>query len=199
LAGVGAQLLYARLRLLRDLRPLLAQAYRQVSDSTAEAEASYRCSLRADAAAAVGAGEVPEPEQLRAELLATVQERRPQELERGVCLAGPHRDDLVLSLGDLPAKGYASHGESWSLALALRLGAYHLLRRDLGDDPVLVLDDVFAELDSGRRDRLAVLVADSEQVVVTAAVEQDVPAGLCGRRFTITAGRVEGDGSERDA
>ena len=98
---------------------------------------------------------------------------RPAEVERGVSLVGPHRDDVVLTLGALPAKGYASHGESWSFALGLRLAAYELLRHDLGDDPVLILDDVFAELDSGRRERLATLVADCEQVLITAAV----PAG----------------------
>ena len=102
---------------------------------------------------------------------------RSSEIERGISLVGPHRDDLVLSLGELPAKGYASHGESWSFALGLKLAAYRLLRRDLGDDPVLVLDDVFAELDSGRRERLAALVADCEQVLITAAVGADVPDG----------------------
>ena len=94
---------------------------------------------------------------------------RTAELDRGVCLVGPHRDELELRIGDLPARGYASHGESWSLALALRLAAYELLRAD-GEDPVLMLDDVFAELDAGRRERLAMLVGDAEQVLVTAAV-----------------------------
>ena len=110
-------------------------------------------------------------------MLATLAEVRGQEVERGVCLVGPHRDDVVLTLGELPAKGYASHGESWSFALGLKLAAYQLLRHDLGDDPVLVLDDVFAELDSGRRERLAAMVADCEQVLITAAV----PRGRAGR------------------
>ena len=113
---------------------------------------------------------------------------RPGELERGVCLVGPHRDELELRVGELPARGYASHGESWSLALALRLAAYELLRAD-GEDPVLILDDVFAELDAGRRDRLAVLVAAAEQVlIVTAAVPADVPAALHGRALHRPAG-----------
>jgi DNA replication and repair protein RecF len=115
---------------------------------------------------------------------------RSQELERGVCLVGPHRDDLVLSLGPFPAKGYASHGESWSYALALRLASYDLLRREAGGDPVLVLDDVFAELDTGRRDRLAELVSGAEQVLVTAAVPQDVPEALVGARVDVMGGEV---------
>jgi DNA replication and repair protein RecF len=104
-------------------------------------------------------------------------------------LVGPQRDDLVLLLGDHQAKGYASHGESWSMVLALRLGSFTLLRQ-AGDDPVLVLDDVFAELDSGRRGRLAAMIADCEQVVITAAVPEDVPAELTGRTFVVTMGSV---------
>ena len=114
---------------------------------------------------------------------------RPDELERGVCLVGPHRDELELRIGDLPARGYASHGESWSMALALRLAGYELLRAD-GDDPVLILDDVFAELDSGRRERLASLVGGAEQVLVTAAVPADVPAMLAGVRFEVAGGVI---------
>ena len=96
----------------------------------------------------------------------------------------------MLSLGELPAKGYASHGESWSFALGLRLAAYQLLRHDLGDDPILILDDVFAELDSGRRERLAAMVADCEQVLITAAVEADVPEALRGRTYAVSLGEV---------
>lgn len=180
LAQIGGALLYARLRLLRDLRPYLAQAYATISDSETLADATYRSSLAEDLPVAqqVADGEVPEQEELVAAILASIERVRTQEQERGVCLVGPHRDDLLLSLGELPAKGYASHGESWSLALALRLAGFHLLRHDLGTDPVLVLDDVFAELDSGRRERLADLVADCEQVLVTAAVAEDVPERL---------------------
>ena len=116
-------------------------------------------------------------------------ERRHEEIARGVTLVGPHRDDLVLSLGQLPAKGYASHGESWSFALSLRLGAYALLRAD-GVEPVLILDDVFAELDTSRRERLAGAVADAEQVLITAAVGADVPDFPAARRFRVDAGRV---------
>ncbi|MEK4242534.1 DNA replication/repair protein RecF [Janibacter sp. FSL W8-0316] len=192
LATVGSQLLYARLRLLRDLVPHLQQAYREVSANQSEATAVYRSSLHDEAAEAIAGGEVPEPDELRQMLLDTLGERRDQEIERGVNLVGPHRDDLVLGLGPMPAKGYASHGESWSFALGLRLAAYHLLRHDLGDDPVLVLDDVFAELDSGRRERLAAMIADCEQVLITAAVPEDVPESMAGRRYSVTLGEVSG-------
>jgi DNA replication and repair protein RecF len=120
-------------------------------------------------------------------LRAALLEVRSSELDRGVCLAGPHRDELELSIRGLPARGYASHGESWSLALALRLASFDLLRSGR-EDPVLILDDVFAELDTGRRDRLAALVATAEQVLVTAAVPADVPDILTGARFTVAAG-----------
>ena len=116
-------------------------------------------------------------------------EVRASELDRGVCLAGPHRDELELSVRDLPARGYASHGESWSLALALRLASFDLLRAGR-EDPVLILDDVFAELDAGRRDRLAALVAEAEQVLVTAAVPEDIPSLLTGAHFKVSAGSL---------
>ncbi|MGO4340472.1 DNA replication/repair protein RecF [Pedococcus sp. 2YAF34] len=190
LASVGSQLLYARLRLLRDLGPYLAKAYDEVSAGQSDARVSYKSSLREAASASIAAGEVPDIDQLRTEILATLAELRDREIERGMSLAGPHRDDLVLSLSDLPAKGYASHGESWSFALGLKLAAYQLLRHDLGDDPVLILDDVFAELDSGRRERLAAMVADCEQVLITAAVDADVPTTLTGRTYAVSLGEV---------
>ena len=192
LATVGSQLIYARLRLLRDLAPDLAQCYDAVSAARSNVRATYKSSLHEELAARIAAGEVPDIDELRTGLLDTLAEVRPNEIERGVSLVGPHRDDVVLSLGDLPAKGYASHGESWSFALGLRLASYRLLRRDLGDDPVLVLDDVFAELDAGRRERLAELVGDCEQVLITAAVGADVPARLreCGTTYTVELGRV---------
>ena len=190
LATVGSQLLYARLRLLRDLGPYLSKAYDEVSAGQSDARVSYKSSLREAAAASLAAGEVPEIDALRAELLATLEDSRDKEIERGISLAGPHRDDLVLSLGELPAKGYASHGESWSFALGLKLAAYQLLRHDLGEDPVLILDDVFAELDTGRRERLAAMVADCEQVLITAAVDADVPKSLVGQTFAVSLGEV---------
>jgi DNA replication and repair protein RecF len=131
----------------------------------------------------------PDREVLAAALLAEVERRRDDELDRGIGLVGPHRDELELGLGDLPVKGYASHGESWSFALALRLASYELLR-GTGDDPILILDDVFAELDSERRSRLAEMVAGAEQVLVTAAVPEDVPVALDGRRIDVVDGQV---------
>jgi DNA replication and repair protein RecF len=125
-------------------------------------------------------------------LRAAMADRRREEVARGLTLVGPHRDDLLITLGDHPAKGYASHGESWSCALALRLGSYELLRDEEGGDPVLLLDDVFAELDVGRRERLAELVAGAEQVIVTAAVPADVPALIDGARLVVTPGEVRG-------
>jgi DNA replication and repair protein RecF len=121
---------------------------------------------------------------LEATLLAALSVRRDAELERGMCLVGPHRDDLELRLGDQPAKGFASHGESWSFAVSLRLAAYELLRAD-GDEPVLLLDDVFAELDAARRRALAAVAESAEQVLVTAAVTEDIPAGWDARRVQI--------------
>jgi DNA replication and repair protein RecF len=178
----GAELTVGRLELMAALRPLAAKAYAAVSGEDMTTGMSYRQSGREDEPAADRAGLA---EGLR-ESLARV---RRAELERGVCLVGPHRDDLELRIGELPARGYASHGESWSLALALRLAAYDLLRSG-GDDPVLMLDDVFAELDSGRRESLASLVSSAEQVLVTAAVPADVPALLAGQRFEVSGGAV---------
>ena len=125
-------------------------------------------------------------------LLEEVARRRGDEIDRGISLVGPHRDDVTLIIGSLPAKGYSSHGESWSLALALRLASFELLRKD-DDDPVLILDDVFAELDQGRRQQLAELVGDAEQVLVTGAVADDVPDALKGHRFRVAGGEVVRD------
>jgi len=190
LATAGAELLAGRLRLVQLLAPDVAKAYSDVSDGQGEASISYRTSLGEDLAAGDPVGR----DLLAARLLEALSKARPNELERGVSLAGPHRDDLQLNLGPFPAKGFASHGESWSFALALRLASYELLRADGGPDgdgePVLILDDVFAELDTGRRDRLAALVAGAEQVLVTAAVPQDVPEALEGARVDVMGGEV---------
>jgi DNA replication and repair protein RecF len=125
-----------------------------------------------------------DPAFLETALLAALSARREAELERGMCLVGPHRDELELRLGDQPAKGFASHGESWSFAVALRLAAYELLRSD-GSEPVLLLDDVFAELDAARRLALASVAEAAEQVLVTAAVPEDIPAGWDAKRIHI--------------
>ncbi|MGS2644394.1 DNA replication/repair protein RecF [Streptosporangium sp. LJ11] len=181
LATHGAELLAARLELVETLRPLVAASYASLAPDSAPAGLEYRGTLPPDA----GTDRAELAERLRACLL----EVRATELERGVTLVGPHRDDLFLGLGELPARGYASHGESWSFALALRLAAYDLLRAD-GGDPVLILDDVFAELDNRRRRRLAEMVAPAEQVLITAAVPDDVPGELAGSRFDVTEGGV---------
>jgi DNA replication and repair protein RecF len=192
LARFGSQLLHGRLRLLAHLRPHLSEAYAAVSAGPSAARVVYRSSLRDEAASRLAEDEVPDVAVLEKELLVTLAEVRDQEVERGVCLVGPHRDDLHLTLGELPAKGYASHGESWSFALGLKLAAYQLLRSDLGEDPVLVLDDVFAELDTGRRERLAELVEHCEQVLITAAVGADVPEVLRqrGTTYAVSLGEV---------
>ena len=192
LARSGAELLGARLALVEALRPRVATAYRAVAVGGEGARGAtgltYRSSLGESLPQQDG---VPTRDRdvLAAALLAELARVRSAEVERGVSLVGPHRDELVLELSGLPVKGYASHGESWSYALALRLASYELLRAD-GGEPVLVLDDVFAELDEGRRDRLAGLVADAEQVLVTAAVPADVPEALAGSRWDVADGKV---------
>jgi DNA replication and repair protein RecF len=178
LARAGAELLVQRLSLVSVLEPLADKAYEQVAPGGGPVGLEYR-------SAVAGGGR----EELYEQLLAAMAEARRQEIERGVTLVGPHRDDLLLKLGELPAKGYASHGESWSFALALRLASYEMLKAE-GHEPVLVLDDVFAELDGRRRERLAELVAPGEQVLVTAAVEEDVPSLLTGARFAVGGGQV---------
>ena len=182
LAAHGALLVAARVELIHALGPEVAKAYQTLAPASRPASIRYRSSVdEVEAAAADG---VVGAEVYEAALLAELGRKRNAELERGVCLVGPHRDDLELRLGDQPAKGFASHGESWSMALSLRLAAYELLRAD-GSDPVLLLDDVFAELDTARRRALVAAAEDAEQVLVTAAVSDDVPAGWDARRMEI--------------
>jgi DNA replication and repair protein RecF len=182
LARHGAALLAARLDLVDLVAGPAAEAFAEVAPSSEPIALVYRSSLdRADLPRSAD-----ELEPLLIDALARV---RRQEIERGVCLVGPHRDDLELRLGPGPAKGYASHGESWALALALRLASYRLLCAD-DVEPVLILDDVFAELDDRRRRALAGVAARAEQVLVTAAVDDDVPAGLGGTRLAVSGGRI---------
>jgi DNA replication and repair protein RecF len=206
LARAGAELLVAREHLVQALRPHVERAYTAVAGDPGPGKQGpgkqgpgrqgpvvieYKRSFRHDG---TNAGEGGHGERVKAadEALRTaLAEVRDSELDRGVCLAGPHRDELDLAIRELPARGYASHGESWSLALALRLASFELLRAGR-EDPVLILDDVFAELDAGRRDRLAALVAGAEQVLVTAAVPADVPAMLTGARFSLSGGELTG-------
>jgi DNA replication and repair protein RecF len=192
LTDLGGQLLAARLRLVADLAPHVTEAYAGVAGPGADAAALGYLStvpLAGDGAPLVVARELPGATELSAALLARVAERRGEEVDRGVTLVGPHRDDLVLHLGPAPAKGYASHGESWSFALALKLACFALLRAE-GEDPILVLDDVFAELDAGRRTALAAVAATAEQTLVTAAVAEDVPAALRGTRVQVADGQA---------
>jgi DNA replication and repair protein RecF len=197
LIKLGAEIVAERLVLLNRIKPYLTEAYQAIAITNNEPTILMKSSLLG--AAVVDDFEEAELEYLELtdldriielfrEKLASV---RSKELERGITLIGPHRDDLVLLLGDLPAKGYASHGESWSYALALRLASARLLRDESRTgDPIVILDDVFAELDSGRRDRLASLVADNEQVIITAAVREDVPSSLQASVFEVSNGVV---------
>ena len=194
LVTLGSELIDQRLALVDELREPLAAAYRAIVDADHGPGMTPLLSIDgadpdADAEQVVGAAASTAGTRERfAEALRVL---RPKELERGITLVGPHRDDVVLLLNDLPAKGYASHGESWSFALALRLASAELLRRDsMTGDPVLVLDDVFAELDRLRRERLAHAIAGFEQVLVTAAVLEDVPLPLTARIVHIAAGRI---------
>lgn len=179
LAGHGAQLMAARMDLVNELAPDVEKAYRLLAPASRPAAIAYRSGILGDHDVAV------DVEFLEAALLDACARRRTAEVERGVCLVGPHRDDLELRLGDQPAKGFASHGESWSMALALRLASYELLRAE-GSEPVLILDDVFAELDAGRRRALADVAESAEQVLVTAAVAEDIPQDWDATRIGVT-------------
>lgn len=214
LVSLGTQLIAARLALAADLATPLAAAYTAIAGADHNPEIEWALSVAgadtgedadgspAPASGASGAGPAPDASTARiAELFRlALAARRTSELERGLTLVGPHRDDLLLRIRGLPVKGYASHGESWSVALSLRLASAELLRADsqLGD-PVLILDDVFAELDADRRARLAHLAAGYEQVVVTAAVEGDVPENLRARMVRVEAGRIIGRVDEERA
>jgi DNA replication and repair protein RecF len=212
MARAGAELLHARLELVERLRPHLAKAYAQLTDGSKEAGAVYRSTLQNlmedDGASALGAGSgSPVVSAAAAEDLShlTVEElteryvqafagSRRKELERGISLVGPHRDELELFLGQAPAKGYASHGETWSMCLSLRLASYYVMLDDArtgGSAPILILDDVFAELDVQRRRKLAAIVSGAEQVLVTAAVDADIPAELSGRRVKVIPGGID--------
>lgn len=179
----GAQVIAARLQLITDLMPHVVSAYQRISSGDV-ISATYKSSQELQGRSAA---------ELEQEILALLPTLRRAELERGVTLIGPHRDDLLLTLGPTPVKGYASQGESWSYALALRMGSYRLLSDEglgEGSEPILILDDVFAELDSVRRGALLELIDASEQVLVTAAVEADLPKEFSDRRFYVHEGSV---------
>ncbi len=189
LVNLGAQIIEARLQLTTELRSTAASAYDSVSDKTGPLELAYVSNIDEFR------GEEADRAGIERALADAVEERRQAEIDRGVSLVGPHRDELAMSVRGLPVKGYASHGECWSAALALRLGSYELLRSDIGGggEPVLILDDVFAELDSLRRQRVADMVEAADQVLITAAVANDVPASLIGVRWSVRDGTVSRD------
>lgn len=194
----GSEIVSARVALVERIRPLVLEAYQSIAIANNEPRILVKSSLlgslipdgeEADDLEYIETANVREVEDLYRAKLARV---RSKELERGITLVGPHRDDLVLLLSNLPAKGYASHGESWSYALALRLASIQLLKAETrSGDPILILDDVFAELDAGRRSRLAELVRKNEQVLITAAVAEDVPTELQAKVFNVKAGVID--------
>jgi DNA replication and repair protein RecF len=200
LVSLGSEIIAARVSIAQKLEPGLITNYQAIAKSNNEPKMFIKSSI-------IGTAAIDSEESDSAEYLAitnreqiaklfreTLERTRPKELERGITLVGPHRDDLVLILGSLPAKGYASHGESWSYALALRLASLEILKGEsrLGD-PILILDDVFAELDADRRVKLAELVLGNEQVIITAAVIEDVPEALSAKRFSVVAGEITND------
>lgn len=195
LVALGSEIIDARVRLATDLRTPLAAAYAAIAGADHRPELEWALSVRGgdpeegeEVTVSDSKGEIAEM------FRAALQAKRTQELDRGLTLVGPHRDDLVLSVRNLPVKGYASHGESWSIALALRLASAELLRTESpAGDPVLILDDVFAELDADRRQRLADLTVGYEQVVVTAAVEEDIPEALHRHVVRISNGMISDD------
>jgi DNA replication and repair protein RecF len=195
LARNGAALLAGRLDLVAALAPHAVAAFAEIAPTSDPIALSYRSAVTPLQEGHLHPGTSDEgglpatPAELEPLLLDALARVRRQEVERGVCLVGPHRDDLDLSLGAGPAKGYASHGESWALALALRLASYRMLCAD-DVEPVLILDDVFAELDARRRRALADVARRAEQVLVTAAVDEDVPEGLDGTRLAVSGGRI---------
>lgn len=210
LVSYGSEIVAARIDLIDRLRPHLFAAYQSIAIANNEPRILVKSSLMGDAVPSgwssnaddeddgleyIETGDRAAIEEMYRTKLAAV---RPKEMERGITLVGPHRDDLVLMLGSLPAKGYASHGESWSYALALRLASIALLRAETrSGDPVLILDDVFAELDAGRRERLAEMVLENEQVVITAAVSEDIPEKLISTVFNVSAGTVVAAGADQ--
>jgi DNA replication and repair protein RecF len=195
LVRIGSEIIAARFDITSRLAPFLQEAYAAIADEKNDPSIKIKSSLATNDVdldsieAFLNTGDRKEIEDLFQARLAEV---RAKEMERGITLVGPHRDDLLLLLGTLPAKGYISHGESWSYALALKLASADLIRKDArAGDPVLILDDVFAELDSSRRSRLAALVSHNEQVIITAAVAEDVPSELSATRFNVLAGALE--------
>jgi DNA replication and repair protein RecF len=192
LIKLGTEIIFFRQELIQKLRDPLLTSYQAIADEKNNPSVKYSSSIVSDQESETEFLETTDRNEIEELFRKKLVQVRPKELERGISMVGPHRDDLVLFLGDFPAKGYVSHGESWSYALALKLASAKLLKAESrAGDPVLILDDVFAELDSTRRSRLAELVSDNEQVIITAAVSEDVPVSLQAHRVAVTAGTIE--------
>ena len=196
LVELGSEIILQREELVEALRPYLESAYQAISEEKNNPSMFIKTSVYAtnidlESDTSYEAKQLNKTE-VAEKFLSRLKELRSKELERGVTLVGPHRDDLVLMLGDLPAKGYISHGETWSYALSLKLACVGLLKsKSQSGDPILILDDVFAELDTVRRGRLVDLISGNEQVIITAAVAEDIPEILNARTYTVTNGKVE--------
>ena len=178
-AELGGEIITLRMLALNELKPIFNQVYKDISD-TKPAEIIYKSSIDNPS---LSQGENSE------KIMERLVNNRGAELDRGLTLTGPHRDDLLLILGDHAVKGYASHGESWSIALSLKLATYNLLKSD-GLSPILILDDVFSELDEERRERLAEIAKSAEQTIITVAVENDLPKSITGSKYLVRAGMV---------
>lgn len=201
LVDLGSQIIDARAALVERLRPHAAEAYQRIAGPEHAADLALELSILGAQPDDEGVPTEVDSEKIAGGSAATeesfraaIANIRRSELDRGITLVGPHRDDLLLVLNGLPARGYASHGESWSFALSLKLASAALLRAEsLIGDPIVVLDDVFAELDESRRAQLAAAIGDYEQVLITAAVFDDIPADLAGHTVHIREGRIVED------
>jgi DNA replication and repair protein RecF len=183
LINFGSQIILARHQIINELLPYVSKSYAELAPSSKALNITYLPNVSAENMTLTD---------LVTAMKQKLQERQQDELDRGLTLVGPHRDDLEIMIGELPAKGYASHGESWSVALALRLASFDLLKATSpAGDPVLILDDVFAELDAARRNQLILRVKNVEQVLITAAVAEDVPKELVGNKLYVNNGKVE--------
>jgi len=183
LVNFGSQIIFARNQIINELLPYVSKSYAELAPTSKALNIKYLPNVSAESMALTD---------LVTAMKEKLQERQQDELDRGLTLVGPHRDDMEIFIGELPAKGYASHGESWSVALALKLASFDLLKATSpAGDPVLILDDVFAELDAARRNQLILRVKNVEQVLITAAVMEDVPKELVGNKLFVNNGKVE--------
>jgi len=183
LVNFGSQIIFARNQIINELLPYVSKSYAELAPTSKALNIKYLPNVSSETMALTD---------LVTAMKEKLQERQQDELDRGLTLVGPHRDDMEIFIGELPAKGYASHGESWSVALALKLASFDLLKATSpAGDPVLILDDVFAELDAARRNQLILRVKNVEQVLITAAVMEDVPKELVGNKLFVNNGKVE--------